>query len=91
MVCASIENSEQPAHPRSLTRVVDRRYMGSKGFNFSPGGNLRFWLDCAGALIDLNHHCTQYQHVPYTENRLIYFKSGAQGALLLFYFVDNLF
>ena len=29
MVCASIKNSEQPAHPRSLIRVIDRIYMGS--------------------------------------------------------------
>ena len=61
MVCASIKNSEQPAHPRSLIRVFDWRSTNSQGSNFSSGGNLSLWLDCAGALNNLNHHCS---HMP---------------------------
>ena len=37
-----IEDSDQTAHPRSLIRVFDERYMGSQGSIVSSGRKLRF-------------------------------------------------
>ena len=41
LACAPIEDSDQPAHPRSLIRVFDRSSMGSLGSIVSSGGKLR--------------------------------------------------
>ena len=36
---ASIEASDQPAHPRIINRVFDERPMGSQGYNILQAGN----------------------------------------------------
>ena len=46
---APIEDSDQPAHSRSLVRVFDGRSVGSQGSNVSSG--------CADAQTDLNLRC----------------------------------
>ena len=61
LACTSIEDSDQPAHPRSLIRVFDERSMGSQGSNVSSGGKLRLWPDCADARTDFNFRC---MHMP---------------------------
>ena len=58
---AYIEDSDQPAHPRSLIRVFDVRCMGSQWSNVSSDRKLRLWSDCADAQTDLNLLCT---HMP---------------------------
>ena len=55
---AYIEDSDQPAHPRSLIRVFDRRSMSSQGSNVSSGGKPRFWSDCAYFQTYFNLRCT---------------------------------
>ena len=39
LACASIEASDQPAHPRIINRVFDKRPMGSHGSNILQAGN----------------------------------------------------
>ena len=59
-MCA-IEDSDQPAHPRSLIRVYDWRSMGSIESCVSSGGLHRLSPDCAAAQTGLNLSCT---HMP---------------------------
>ena len=42
MACAPIEDSDQPAHTRSLISVFNGRPMGSQMSNVPSGGKLRF-------------------------------------------------
>ena len=58
---APIEDSDQPAHPRSLIWVLDRRSMGSQGSNVSSGIKLRICSDCAHAQTNLN---LRFMHMP---------------------------
>ena len=58
---APIEDSNQPAHPRSLIRVFNGRSLGSQRFNVSSGEKLVLWSDCADAPTHLNHRST---HMP---------------------------
>ena len=41
VACAPIEDSDQTAHPRSLIRVFNGRFMGSQWSNVSSRGKLR--------------------------------------------------
>ena len=41
LACAPIEDSDQPAHARSLIRVFDGRTIGRQVFNVSSSGKLR--------------------------------------------------
>ena len=43
LACAPIEDSDQPARPRSLIRFFDERSMGSQGSSLSSGEKLRIW------------------------------------------------
>ena len=61
LACFPIEDSDQAAHPRSLIRVFDGRFMGSQGSNVSSGGKLRLWSDCADAQTCFNLRC---MHMP---------------------------
>ena len=54
-----IEHTDQPAHPRSLIRIFERRSMGSQGSNVSSVGKLRLRSDCANAQTDSNLRCTR--------------------------------
>ena len=35
LTCATMEDSDQPVHMRSLIRFFNMRYMGSKGSNYT--------------------------------------------------------
>ena len=45
-VFASIEDSDQPAHPRSLIRIFNRRSLCCQGSNVSSDGNLSHLCGC---------------------------------------------
>ena len=61
MTCAYIEDSDQPALPRSLIRVFDSRFLSSEGSNASSGIKLRLLSDCTDAQTDSIIRCT---HMP---------------------------
>ena len=50
--CAPSEDSDQPAHPRSLIRVFTGHCVDSQGSKTSSGGQRRLWSDCANAQTD---------------------------------------
>ena len=74
LACVPIEDSDQPAHPRSLIRVFDGRSMGSKGSNVSSGGKLRLWSDCEDTQTYLNLHYT------HTSNMYVKLDTGSRRA-----------
>ena len=41
LACAPMEDSDQPAHPHSLIRVFNGRFMGSQRSNVASRGKLR--------------------------------------------------
>ena len=49
------EDSDQPAHSRSLIRIFTRRILDSQGCQASSCGQRRFWSDCENAQADLSH------------------------------------
>ena len=55
-ICA-IEDSDQPAHPRSLISVFERRSMDSRETNVYSGGGMRLGLDYADEQTCLNLCC----------------------------------
>ena len=59
--CVPIEDSDQPAHPRSLIKVFDGRSMESQGSYVSSGATLRLWSDCAGEQTEMKFRCTFMQ------------------------------
>ena len=50
-ICAPSEDSDQPAHSRSLIRIFIRRILGSKHAKFLHAVN-EDWSDCADAQSD---------------------------------------
>ena len=52
--CAPSEDSDQPAHSRSLIRIFTGRILESQGSNVSSCGQRRLWSDCANAQADLS-------------------------------------
>ena len=52
-MCAS-EDSDQPAHSRSLIRIFTGRILDSQGCKVSSCGQRRPWSDCADAQADLS-------------------------------------
>ena len=52
--CAPSEDSNQPAHSRSLIRIFSGRIFDLQGCNASSCGQRRLWSDCADAHADLN-------------------------------------
>ena len=54
IACVPSEDSDQPAHPRSLIRVFTGHSLGSQGSKASSGGQRRLWSDCADVQADLS-------------------------------------
>ena len=52
--CAASEDSDQPAHSRSLIRILSGRILDSQGCKVSSCGQRRLWSDCADAQADLS-------------------------------------
>ena len=52
-MCAPSEDSDQPAHARSLIRIFTRRFLDSQGCKVSSRWQRRLWSDCADAQADL--------------------------------------
>ena len=46
--CAPSEDSDQPAHSRSLIRIITRRILDSHGSKVSSYGRRRLWSEYAG-------------------------------------------
>ena len=61
LAISPIKDSDHPAHPRSLIRVLDGRSLGCQGSYVSSGGTLRLWPDCVDAQTDLNLHCAHIE------------------------------
>ena len=54
IVCAPSEDSDQPAHPRSLIRVFAGHSVGSQISEASLGGQWRLWEACVDVQADLS-------------------------------------
>ena len=52
--CAPREDSDQPAHSRSLIRIFTGCILDSQGCKDSSCGQRRLWSDCADAQADLS-------------------------------------
>ena len=52
--CAPSEDSDLPAHPRSLIRIFTGRVLDSQGYEVSSCGHRRLWSDGADAQADLS-------------------------------------
>ena len=52
--CPPSEDSDQPAHSRSLIRIFTGRILDSQGCKVSPCGQRRLKSDCADAQADLS-------------------------------------
>ena len=63
--CAPSEDSDQPAHSRSLIKIFSMRTFDSQGCKVSPCGQRRLWLVCTDAQADL---CIHWPHI--SENTL---------------------
>ena len=48
------EDSDQPAHSRSLIRILAMRILDSQGCKVSSRGQWRLWSDCADSQADLS-------------------------------------
>ena len=59
---APSEDSDQPGHPPSLTRVFAVRSMGSYGHKLSSCGQRKLWSDWADAQADLS---LRWAHMPF--------------------------
>ena len=55
--CAPGEDSDQPAHSRSLIWIITGRIFDSQGCKVSSCGQRRHWSDCAHAQADLSLRC----------------------------------
>ena len=61
LICASNEDSDQPAHPRSLIWVFALRIEKLCILGYLKCAQRRFWSDCANAQADLN---LRWAHMP---------------------------
>ena len=52
--CAHSEDSDQPAHPRSLIRIFTGRILDSQGCISFSCGQRRLWSDCVDAQTELS-------------------------------------
>ena len=52
--CAPSEDSDQPAHSRSLIRIFTERILDSQGYTVSSCGQRWLWSNCADAQTDLS-------------------------------------
>ena len=55
---APSEDSDQPAHSRSLIRILTGRILDNQGYKVSSCGQRRLWSDCLDAQADLSLHWT---------------------------------
>ena len=65
--CAPNEDSDQPAHPRSLIKIFTGRVLDSQGCEVSWCGQWRLRSDCATAQVDLSVHWAHMSEVPFSD------------------------
>ena len=56
--CAPSEDTDQPAHTRSLIRIFTGHSLDNQGCKVSSRGQRRLWSDCANAQADLSLRLT---------------------------------
>ena len=81
--CAPSEDSDQPAHPRSLIRIFNGSYIGSQESKVSSGAKVRLWADCSDVQTGLKLRCTHIPTYTYLLANLKEDKIGFQDRLSL--------